>query len=91
MVGQTSGFGPVGRDRSVQREGGKYCLVRVNLFSLNQIFLLTGTVRRPGPGGPTLGRVLVQAAVVRQSSVIVVHHWCTVAMLAAAVLALKFT
>lgn len=51
-----SGFGPVGRDRSAGAEtgGGKYHIFGVNLFSLYQIFLLPGTVRRPGPGGPTI-------------------------------------
>lgn len=45
----------VGTGRPVQRlGGGKYRIFGVNLFSLYQIFLLPGAVRRAGPGGPTI-------------------------------------
>lgn len=65
-----------GGSAGAESGGGKFHIFRVNLFSLYQVFLLTGTVRRPGPGGPTPGRVFVQAAAVRQSaaSVVVGHH-----------------
>lgn len=77
----------VGTGWPEQRVGGKYHMFRVNLFSLYQSFLLTGTVRRPGPGGPASG------GGGRCETICSLCYCCTslVAMLAAAVLALTFT